>query len=288
MSKIDLSQSILEKIKTKHIMPKPRWTFLLHDYLVWAMAALSIIIGSLSVAGIIFMIRHNDWEMREHITDSLFGFILVTLPYFWIGLLGLFIFLSYYNFRHTRQGYRHRFSVIMVGSVIISVILGGVLYQTGVGQVVDNQLGANLPFYRNVIYPRINLWSQAEQGRLAGVILEVKDINTFFLLDPDEFVWQVTAQRATITPRIILRSGERIRMIGQKESLGYFIAELIMPFGPPGKGFFDERVRHREFMSPLPGPRQLMPGQAPFVACPSSGSGEQATSCTPHNNPPGN
>ena len=41
-------QSLLDKIKTRHLAPKPRWRFLLSDYAVWGTGALALVIGGVS------------------------------------------------------------------------------------------------------------------------------------------------------------------------------------------------------------------------------------------------
>ena len=256
MTKRELSQAILEKIKSKHITPKPRWQFLLNDYAVWFFASFSVLLGSLAVAEIIFMMRHNDWGFYQQISGSITGFILASLPYFWIIFLLLFIGASYYNYRHTKMGYRHRFSVIMAASIILSIMGGEILYQAGIGQVVDEALGAKLPVYRHMMLPGLNIWSQPENGRLSGVILNIDEMKNFALLDPEEDIWYIATEGSKIAPQVLLKIGERIKIVGQQAEDNIFNAMDIIPFGLPGKGFFDQRMQkrcHEEPAPPLPG-----------------------------------
>ena len=248
MEQHDLSQSILEKIKDKRITPKPRWTFLLHDYVIWFFALVSLLIGSASVSLIIFMYKNNDWEIYQEFTDSLFSFILLTLPYFWIVFLGIFVIVAYYNFQHTKKGYRYRVSLLVVGSFVISIVAGGLFYQAGIGQSIDRLLGSNVPLYPIILNPRLNLWSQPDQGRLAGVIIATDNLQQFMLLDPKEKTWLVISQNAKIAPDVMIQIGERIKMIGKILNNGNFDASLILPFGPPGASFFEERMHHRQIM----------------------------------------
>ena len=81
MTEENIAKKVLEQIKSKGILPKPRWRFLLKDYLIWLFFGLTIIVGSLASSIIIFMVRSNDWDLynRLHLP-----FFLKTLPYFWI------------------------------------------------------------------------------------------------------------------------------------------------------------------------------------------------------------
>ena len=71
-----ISEKILDKIKQQHIIPKPRWQFLLKDYLIWAVFVIATIIGSLSVGIIIHLLVDFDWTAYKYLDKGFF-------EYFW-------------------------------------------------------------------------------------------------------------------------------------------------------------------------------------------------------------
>ena len=82
MSENNIPNQVLEKIK--NIRPTPRWQFLLRDYSVWILGAVSLALGSLSFSVVLFMLANNDWDIYSEISNSFFKFLLITLPYFWL------------------------------------------------------------------------------------------------------------------------------------------------------------------------------------------------------------
>lgn len=252
MTKKELGALVLKTIKEKHIKPKPRWTFLLKDYAIWILGACSLVVGGLAFAVVIYMIRNNDWEVYENINGSLPQFVILTMPYFWLVFLAIFILAAHYNFKHTKTGYRYRLPAVIGVSVVLSAVLGGALYGAGVGRAIDDVLSENAPgFYRVLINPRLDMWACPERGLLLGLITDVRSREEFELLDFNRQIWVVSAQNAKIPPFIKIETGGRIKMIGEKTGEDKFHALIIMPVGP-GRGM----MRHPEFMRgmmPRPG-----------------------------------
>ena len=152
--KENLSKKIIEKIKEEHIQPKPKWQFSLKAYLVWLLSALSLFIGSLAFSVVLYLIINNDWDVYVHITDNLIKFTILSLPYLWIVLLLLFVIISYYNFKHTKKGYKYHFYIILLSSILLSIIFGSLLYSIGVGRALDNILAVKMPMYEKLIFDR--------------------------------------------------------------------------------------------------------------------------------------
>ena len=229
MPENNLGQKFLKAIKNKAIKPRPRWQFLLKDYLIWIIGAASLIIGSFAFAVILHMLVNNDWDVYQNINDSLAGFILVTLPYLWLVFLGLFIFVAHYNIKHTKKGYRFSLSRLIIGSILISVLLGTLFYSIGLGQALDDTLTDRVPFYRNFLNQRRRIWIQADQGLLAGIIIEVGSDNNFKIIDFNKKEWNVVGDELILKPGMELLPGMGIRMVGQKIDDNNFKAFRVMP-----------------------------------------------------------
>ncbi|HLD28002.1 MAG TPA: hypothetical protein VJB67_00095 [Patescibacteria group bacterium] len=231
----DISQVVLETIKNQDIKPKPKWQFLLKDYIFWLIAGFSILIGSLSVAVMIFMAVNSDWDIRFKISHSFFGFVLMTLPYFWLLILIIFIFLVYYNFRHTQGGYKYQLISIAIGSIIISVVFGFLFYSIGLGGAIDDIFYQRLPAVHCLMNPQQLIWDQPEHGRLGGVIIRMIDQSHFELVDIDRELWKIDYREAENLEDFVLNEGLRVKIIGEIINDNNFKAIMIRSqIRPPG------------------------------------------------------
>ena len=236
MTEENIAKKVLEQIKSKGILPKPRWRFLLKDYLIWLFFGLTIIVGSLASSIIIFMVRSNDWDLynRLHLP-----FFLKTLPYFWIIILLVFVFLAYYNFKHTKSGYRHRFYVILLAAVFLSFFFGFIFHLLRGGEAVEYRFQRAMPFYRQVFSRpnfehRLQAWSQPELGLLMGEVISVETPDNFELEDFGGKFWTVFNNEGIIYRRpFTLKQGVRLRAIGEIIDESNFKAFEVRPDLPP-------------------------------------------------------
>jgi len=237
---------LLNEIKKKKLTPKPKWHFLLKNYMIWGAGFTSLIIGGLAMSIIIYLLRYNDWNIYKQISNSLPGFILLTLPYFWVIFLAIFIFIIYYNFKHTKKGYRYSLPAILIISVISSILLGGLFFQIGLGKTIDNILGERAPFYDRIFNQHIRLWNVPEEGRLSGLVVAEPSVNEIILMDRESKQWQVFLQDARYPAELEIRVGQPIRLIGDQISDNEFLVKEVLLFGP-GQGFF-----RRDGLRPMP------------------------------------
>ncbi len=232
----------LKKLKKEKLSPRPKWHFLLKDYVVWGLGVLSLFVGALAFSVIIYLFRYNDWEVYEQISDSLLGFILLTLPYFWILLLIIFIVIINYNLKHTKKGYRYPLLAVVSVSILASTVLGIMFFHIGMGQAIDDVLGKKMPFYEKFINPRMGFWCQPEKGRLAGVVIEKSNDKLYLLLDIKKQEWNVDASELKES-KTEIKVGRPIKVLGTIISEYNFKALEILEHGP-GRGFFNFKKGH--------------------------------------------
>lgn len=226
---------LVEKIKLDNLTPKPRWQFLLKDYAIWLSGALSLLMGAAAVAVMIYLVQYNDWDLIAHTRQSFAEYVLLTLPYFWLAFLALFIFILNYNLRHTGRTYRYPWTVIAGVSALASLLLGSLLYAAGWGSKIDDVLGAKLPIYDQVINRHVIYWNHPEEGRLAGVVAEIFENGEIAIIAPDGRRWQVTATSGPLSGHNF-KAGDPIRVIGQEFEKGYFRVQIMKPVRP-GRAF---------------------------------------------------
>lgn len=234
----DLSEKLIEKIKEEKITPKPRWQFLTKDWFFWLMFGLSIIIGGLSFAAIIYFATDNDlvtfyWARQDFLNE-----LLLTLPYIWLGLIAFVAYLATINLSATKTGYHFRSRNVVILSVTSSIIIGLAAYSLGFGSYLDNRFGQALPFYKSLGERRSQFWQQPDADRLAGKIKKI-DQSSFELEDFQRKIWIVhLTDRTFWVSQIKKESGEMVRLLGERKSptSTEFVATGIYPWHRPNFG----------------------------------------------------
>ncbi len=177
-----VSSSVLSRIENEHLTPTPRSHFIFKESVVWSAGGLSVILGALGVAAIIFTARYSEWQYFDATHDNFFTFLVDIMPYTWILALVVFALLAYESVRHTRRGYRYHFPVLVLGSVGASIALGSVVYAFGAGPFIDRQIGSFIPLHRNLRDTKLGFWNQPERGIISGVVTEISPIGDEFIL----------------------------------------------------------------------------------------------------------
>jgi len=242
MDEKNLAEKILEKIKVENIEPKPRWHFLLKNYVVWISGALALIFGSAGMSVVIYLLKYNDWEMGGRADSGFLGFFLLTLPYFWLVFLAIFAFVLYYNIKHSKRGYRYPAGFIVAIALLSSVILGEGFFLAGLGEKIDEVLGSKAPLYREMFNPQLDFWFNPEQGRLSGLLIASPE--GVFLSDISGQTWNISFADSFVADPVIF-SGRPVNMMGKIVSDNAFEVVFIKP-ARPGRAFMIRSVRDME------------------------------------------
>ncbi len=211
-------QEILDKIKEQHIQPKKRWEFLFKNYLLWIAFVLAIIFGSLASSVTIFMIKHAAWSAQVPNFHPLKR-LLINLPLFWLVCLSLFILLAWYDFKNTKRGYKYHPAWVVVFSVIVSVLLGALIYQGGIGEKLEEAFFKRVPFYQQMFRHGGRMFVEPDKGHLAGVVISV-DSDFITVEDFRGDLWKIN----TSTDQFYI--GQRIILIGRVDD-DQFICDSI-------------------------------------------------------------
>ncbi len=210
----ELSKRIQEHIDTNNIKPLPRWRFILLRSSFWLLAFLSVVIGSFAVGAILFLFldynNHNLIGASENITE-----FLLMIPYLWIVMFLMFILIARISIAHTQKGYQYRIHSVIVVSVLLSIIFGSVLNFIGVSKITNESLN-EFPVYQYVTYDAKDAYTRPILGRLAGIIVFVKNNNNFTLQDFNGHMWQI--HLGTTTSGFIPEASSTVRMLGLLET----------------------------------------------------------------------
>ncbi|MBD3156726.1 hypothetical protein GF369_02755 [Candidatus Peregrinibacteria bacterium] len=231
-----LSSTIIKEIKEKDIKPIPKWQFVLLHVGMWALFGFALLFGSLATGIILFHLATTDWEVVPRIAGGLHSFIYV-LPYIWILVVGLMIFLATKIYKHTTKGYRVRPSIIVTIAIIASLIMGSILFATRFAQGMDRLLREKVQPYRHYQELREKVWQAPEQGLLPGKIVKMDDNSLWIIDDYTGKKWTVDVTDAIFPPLAPPRIGDHVVIVGEKTAPLTFDAEGVRPAPHVLKGF---------------------------------------------------
>ena len=224
----DISQIALEKIKESGIKPISKNIFNLKKVLFWSLVGFAVLVGAVSSSITLSILFNNDWYLYNKFG---FGFILKSLPYFWVACLLIFTILGEVYYRKTFLGYRHRVMTIVGIYIILTMILGVVLYLFGIGETVEQSLSDNVPIYRVIVFNKGEFWTHPENGLLSGKIIEVNG-NAIKIVDINNNTWLINADNATVRSQAQIQIGKIIEVIGDNDNDNdsNFTADEIRPW----------------------------------------------------------
>lgn len=225
-----LPEKIIEEIKNRGIVPRPRWHFLLKRSVLWSLVAIATIFGGIAVAVIIFIFIDHDANARAYLNESIFVDLLETIPYLWFGALFLLIGITQYVIRHTKSGYRYTTARIVGVVVVSSVVLGIVLSALEVGERVQDFLVERAPYYDKITNTSKDSWSHPEKSLLGGMVTEVVSSDEFKLTDFHNKDWFVDSGKIEDANVAIIQLGSTIKMIGTQEDTTTFRAVQVLPW----------------------------------------------------------
>jgi len=239
MTHKDITNKVLDKIKKGNIKPKPKWEFLLKKSVFWTLFGLSIVIGGIAASIIIFMIMTNDWDVYPYVGNSFLTFIFKTLPYFWIVILGAFIGIAYYNFKHTDTGYKYRFSLFVIINILVSIVIGFTLFSLGAAKKIDKVMLNHAPLYQEFHHkPKVEMWSNPDDGLLGGEIVTIFKDDRIEILDFKNNKWIIINKDPQTLVKPPLKEGLIIQTVGEKVDNTTFKAVKIRVW----KGNFKEDI----------------------------------------------
>ena len=234
----DFAKSILHKIQNEHVEIAPKWHFSLREYGVWGLMLLSVLVGSVAVSVIILHTLQIDIAVAVRASGGIVRHIARWAPYAWLLLLALFTLAAWYNFKHTKRGYRYSYTLVVLGSIFASLIVGTGLYFGGAAEHAE-RYAARLSggYYAGSAEHRERVWSQPSKGLLAGVPLGtlVEGIEVVTLIDFTGKAWQVQSSSLSAQERAVMMVSPKIAIVGTRVSDSVFKACSIIPWAEPGK-----------------------------------------------------
>jgi len=187
---MNLIDKIQKNIEEKHISPKSKWNFVFKEGILWFFGGASVLVGGIFVAASLFVIRNAHWSNYQLTHENSFSeFFLEVVPFIWLILFSVFVFITYKFFRHTKKGYRYNFVFVVLGVFAASLVFGWVAFTTGIGYMVENGLDRKVSIYKGVESREMMSWSNSSKGLFVGHLFMQDD--RLFLKSQDGKVIEV-------------------------------------------------------------------------------------------------
>jgi hypothetical protein len=218
--RLPIKESVLNRIKTEGVCPRPRLWFQTRECFVWLLWLISVVLGALAVAVSLFVLVYNHTALFEVTHDSWWFFMIGALPYLWLVILASMLALAVFDLRHSRRGYRYPLWQIVGSSLLASFGLGFIMHAVGTGYYVDHVLGQRLAFYESQQKFETNLWQKPSEGRLVGHLSQLvpEELSVGFgelrFNDIDGSIWIVMADELSELDFETLISGRKVNMFG--------------------------------------------------------------------------
>jgi len=213
----DISKDLIKKIKAEHIKPTPKWHFLLRKSIIFTLFALSVIVGGFSISVIIFLTKNQYWDVSPRIGGGFFHLLLLSIPYFWIILTFLFIFLAYHYFKNTSGGHKFELWHVITLCISLSFLIGSLAYIAG-GPRRFNHFSQQAPPFMHQLMMEDNVWSRPDDGLLAGVVIEQTSDDLITIKDLKNNIWTVDISSSIWMGKGNNPVGKRVQIIGRKVS----------------------------------------------------------------------
>jgi hypothetical protein len=225
-----LSSKVLDRIKKEKVTPKPKWYFILMHSLLLLTVTISIVLGSIAVAIVIRHLTSADWELIHIAIGGKVRSFIILLPYIWLLFIGIVLLIADRLFKHTRKGHRIPAWKVALGSVMISVCFGLIIFAIRADRPVEKGLRDYVKPYAEWQEYRQKVFNAPERGILIGRIAEIHPKAEWMVIDFMHQEWLVDISSASLYREFKPYVGLPIGIKGKKVDNFHFRASQIAPW----------------------------------------------------------
>ena len=152
------------------------------------------------------------------------------IGFFWLVILLVFILIGYYNWRQTDKAYKYNPWLALGISLILSCILGGVIYFANGAATLERKAANHLPLYKEMAMKKCAFSQNQNENLLIGwVEAEIQDEH-FEFRDCAKQQWQVLINELELSDLEHVKVKNRLKLIGEKQDSFQFQAEEVIPW----------------------------------------------------------
>ena len=209
---------VFSTIDEQRVEPRSKYLFLCQNASVWLVWLVTVSLGALATAVLIFTSTYRYNDIYEAMHDNFVTYFVQALPVLWIVAFIVLMVLAARGLRATKRGYR--FSPWLVGgsSVGMSIFLGMFASVLGFGHLVDKTLGDYAPMYHSMAEREEQIWMQPAEGRLIGTVKGESrpGVALIDFVDVSGQVWTIDMAELRSFDRELLNSRQQVRILGEE------------------------------------------------------------------------
>lgn len=149
--KTSVKEEVLKKIHDTRLTPMSRWYFISRNYFFWLLFVVSVVVGSLAFSSILFNLILETAPQVNFSIFTLPQFFLSHTPVIWLLFVVLFSISAWFNLRRVDGGHRTSHVLVFLASILFSLLLGLLLFYTGLSTKIELSLRDHIPLYRSII-----------------------------------------------------------------------------------------------------------------------------------------
>jgi hypothetical protein len=214
---------LFERIEAESITPTPKMKFMVTEWGIWLVWGLTVFFGATALAISGYVALSAQYALYEATHENFLTFMVTVMPYIWVALFAFMTYISVYEIKNTKHGYRYS-TIFILGSNVIFTVLGAVLLHClGLGYTLDKKLGEQIGMYMSLDKKEQLMWQKPSEGRLVGllepramsadreeVIIHFKDIKGA--------LWRLSIDELNERERVLLTRDLPVRLLGTTTS----------------------------------------------------------------------
>lgn len=214
----NLSDKIMNEITEQRVCPRPCWFYRLKKLFIWFSLIILVLIIGWSVAIDWYLLTSYDWEMARQTNIPLWRHAVMALPYLWLIVAGIGLWLVITLARKTDSGYRWPVVKSLAVIFVISGAIGFVGHLLKGDKLAHDQMMRS-KFYRASVFTNDDLWAKPEWGVLSGTVVGREPEGNLIIRDPRNRIWHVDHHQRNIfgSSTMELKEGDKIKIKGYKE-----------------------------------------------------------------------
>jgi hypothetical protein len=257
--------SVMSRIECGEVCQRSKVFFRTRECAVWALWAVSVIVGALAVSVTLFVLTHSQYALYEATHDNFLTFMAEVLPLVWIIVFAAMAGLGVYELRRTKRGYKYPLWQIFASSVVLSLAGGAALQFFGLGYATDHMLGIHMNMYNSQEKIEKRMWQNPHRGRLVGQAEEafVPPATGVRFKDLEGKVWQASVQDLSKDELELLSGMQPVRMFGivmDEQSALFHPCHVFIHKSPNEHSLRDLKQERMEFISKVARVKEIARG----------------------------
>ena len=213
------AMKLFERIDAESITPTSRLKFVLEEWTIWFMWVATTLFGALALAISGYVTLSAPYALYEATHENFLTFFVSVMPYIWVLLFAVMVYVSVYEIRKTKRGYKYN-TFLVLGSNLACTVLGAMLlHSLGLGYILDKKLGEQIGFYMSIDKMEQHLWQMPDEGRVIGVLIprSSDDTNPELILnfkDINGMLWRLDITEVNEREKMLLARELPVRLLG--------------------------------------------------------------------------